>query len=47
MRRASRQTGFVEGTVAEGNTSRTFIRRAFHKFQEAYGRLENPSGKNP
>ncbi len=33
--------------MTEGNTSRTFIRRAFHKFQDAYARLENPSGKNP
>ncbi len=37
----------LELGMDEGNTSRTFIRRAFHKFQEAYARLENPSGKNP
>jgi len=37
----------LELGMAEGNTSRTFIRRAFQNFQEAYARLENPSGKNP
>jgi len=32
--------------MAEGDTSRAFIRRAFSKFQKAYDWVANPAGKN-
>ena len=34
----------LELGMAEGDTSRALIRRALHKFQEAYARIENPGG---